>query len=62
MQLDYLQWYPDQDKIEIYGSPVDWCDSRDNPNWTPTEYENVYQKLEWYNVNNCGYDLQLVIP
>ena len=62
MQLDYLQWYPDKDKIEIYWSPVDFCDSRDNPNWTPTEYENVYQKLEWYSVNNCGYDLQLVIP
>ena len=47
MQLDFLARYPDKDRLETYGCPV--CDFdyyRDNPNWEPTEYENVFAKYE----------------
>ena len=62
MQLDFLAWYPDNDRLEIYGSPkTDEDYRRDNPNREPTEYENVFCKYEirW---ENLMYDMQLVIP
>ena len=49
MQLDFLARYPDKDRLEIYGSPNSFNDLnyyRDNPNWEPTEYENVFKKYE----------------
>ena len=62
MQLDFLARYPDKDRLELYGCPVwDYDCYRDNPNWEPTEYENVFAKYEikW---ENQMYDLQLIIP
>lgn len=63
LQLDYLQWYPDEYRIEKYGLPWDiheiWI--RDNPNWSPTEYENVYIKSEIYG-ENMAISYQLVLP
>jgi len=47
MQLDFLAWYVDEERFMRYGSPSDKVDVRDNPNWGPTEYENVYEKIEW---------------
>lgn len=60
-QLDFLSWYVDSERIEAYWLPwiVDWL--RDNPNWVPTEYENVYLMAEthWENIS---IDYQIVIP
>ena len=32
MQLDFLAWYPDKDRLELYGCPSDKSEIRDNPN------------------------------
>ena len=61
MQLDFLAWYPDKDRLELYGCPSDKSEIRDNPNRWPTEYENVFEKIEW-RWENCMYDLQLIVP
>ena len=62
-QLDYLQFYPDSDRIEKYGLPWNileiWV--KDNPNWIPTEFENVYLKTEFYG-EHVAIDYQLTIP
>jgi len=62
-QLDYLQWYPDRFRIEQYGLPLNileiWV--KDNPNWIPSDYENVFIKSEMY-WNNMSIDYQLVLP
>jgi len=62
-QLDYLQWYPDMDRVELYWVPWDidriWI--KDNPNWSITDYENVYIKTEIY-WEHIAIDYQLVIP
>lgn len=62
-QLDFLSWYVPNDKIQSYWVP--WFDLeswiKDNPNWVPTEFENVYIKTE-YHGENVSIDYQLVIP
>lgn len=62
-QLDFLAWYVDPEKIEIYWIP--WFNEgfsiKDNPNWIPSEYENVFIKQEIY-WENIWIDYQLVIP
>ena len=49
-QLDYLQWYPLEEKLLRWGVP--YQDTRytfrDNPNWVPSDYENVFIKTEKY--------------
>lgn len=62
-QLDFLAWYPDEERINVYWIPWfnywDWI--KDNPNWVPTEFENVYIKTE-YHWENVSIDYQLVVP
>lgn len=62
-QLDFLAFYVPFDKIEVYWVP--WFDIwgwiKDNPNWIPTDYENVYVKSE-YHWENVSIDYQLVVP
>lgn len=62
-QLDFLSWYVPSDKIEAYWVPgfnyESWI--KDNPNWIPTEYENVYVKTEFHG-ENVSIDYQLIIP
>ena len=62
-QLDYLQWYPDSERIERYWLPwdIDNVRIKDNPNWVPTDYENVFIKTEIY-WEHIAIDYQLVIP
>ena len=60
-QLDFLSWYVDKSKIEAYWVPYDVTWIKDNPNWVPTEYENVYMMTE-YRGENVMIDYQLVIP
>ena len=62
-QLDFLSWYVDSDKIEAYWVPgfIDNYWIKDNPNWIPTEYENVYMMTE-YRGENAIIDYQLVVP
>lgn len=61
-QLDFLARYVDDFRIENYWIP--WFDTywiKDNPNWIPSEYENVYIKSEFHG-ENVSIDYQLVIP
>ena len=62
-QLDYLQWYVAQERIDLYWLPWDvfevWI--KDNPNRVPTEYENVFIKSEMF-WENIAISYQLVIP
>jgi len=62
-QLDYLQFYPDPFRIEKYWLPWNifeiWV--KDNPNRTPTEFENVFIKVEFY-WEHIAIDYQLIIP
>lgn len=62
-QLDFLSWYVDDLRITTYGLPWDitknWI--KDNPNWIPTEFENVFMKIE-YHWENVSIEYQLVIP
>ena len=66
-QLDFLAWYYDDKKLLEYGVPwfnsTDWFEAcvKDNPNRIPTEYENVYYKVEFHG-ENISIDYQLVIP
>ena len=63
-QLDFLAWYVDQDRVNIYWIPwfnLNEFSVKDNPNWIPTDYENVFMKVEIY-WENIGIDYQLVIP
>lgn len=62
-QLDFLAWYPSIERISEYGIPWFSTDTwiKDNPNWVPSEYENVYIKTE-YHWENVSIDYQLVIP
>lgn len=62
-QLDFLSWYVDKKKLEAYWIPwfVDDYWVKDNPNWIPTEYENVYIMTE-YHGENVSIDYQLVVP
>ena len=62
-QLDYLQWYPDDFRIAKYGLPwnIDEVWIKDNPNWIPSDYENVFIKVESF-WQNYAIDYQLVIP
>lgn len=61
-QLDFLSRYVDPLRSKEWWVP---CFSeywvKDNPNWIPTEYENVYAKTE-YHWENVSIDYQLVIP
>ena len=61
MQLDFLAWYVDSDKVEVYGLPADFDNYRDNPNREPTEWENVYRMCEVKN-ENMIINYQLVVP
>ena len=61
LQLDFLAWYPDSLKLDTYWIPCDYDIYRDNPNWEPTEYENVYRMVEVKN-QNFIVNYQLVIP
>lgn len=61
MQLDFLAWYPEKDRLEIYWCPNDFDHYRDNPNWEPTEYENVYKMVE-VKGENFIVNYQLIIP
>ena len=64
-QLDFLSWYVDETRITTYWIPwaIDeksyWI--KDNPNWIPTDYENVFIKKE-YHGENVSIEYQLVIP
>lgn len=62
-QLDYLQRYPDKFRIDKYGLPWGvfevWI--KDNPNWIPTDYDNVFIKTEIF-WTNMAIDYQLVLP
>lgn len=62
-QLDFLAWYVDPNRLKTYWVPSDlWLESiKDNPNRVPTEYENVYMKVE-YHGENVSIDYQLIIP
>lgn len=60
-QLDFLAWYVDSYSIEQYWLPFVESWIKDNPNWVPSEYENVYIKTE-YHGENVSIDYQLVIP
>jgi len=60
-QLDFLAWYVDSYRIEQYWLPFVESWIKDNPNWVPSEYENVYIKTE-YHGENVSIDYQLVIP
>lgn len=59
-QLDYLRFYVPSEKWLIYGTPWDsWV--KDNPNYEPTEYSNVY-KLTDYKYSLYSYVLPGVAP
>lgn len=61
-QLDFLAWYVDPIKLDLYWLPFEsesWI--KDNPNWVPTEFENVFKKVE-YHGENVSIDYQLVLP
>ena len=60
-QLDFLSWYVWVDKLESYWVPFDVWSIKDNPNWIPTEYDNVYMMAE-YRGENVLVDYQLVLP
>ena len=62
-QLDFLTWYPSIERIVEYWVPWFSIDTwiKDNPNWIPTEYENVYMMTE-YRWENIMIDYQLCIP
>ena len=62
-QLDFLSRYVDSEKIKAYWVPgfIDDYWVKDNPNWIPTEYENVYIMTE-YRGENVIIDYQLVVP
>lgn len=62
-QLDFLSRYPSEESITNYWLPWFAFDSwvKDNPNWIPTERENVYIKTE-FHWENVSIDYQLVIP
>ena len=60
-QLDFLAFYVDSERIKAYWVPIDLSWIKDNPNWIPTEFENVYLKSEFHG-ENVSIDYQLVIP
>lgn len=60
-QLDFLSRYVSSDKLTTYGVPFDIWTIKDNPNWIPTEYENVYMMCE-YRWENISVTYQIVIP
>lgn len=60
-QLDFLAWYVDEMRITTYWIPYVNVWIKDNPNWIPTEYENVYMKTE-FHWENVSIDYQLIIP
>ena len=62
-QLDFLAWYVDPKRITEYWVPTfNWdIGVKDNPNWVPSEYENIYTKTE-YHWENVSIDYQLIIP
>ena len=59
-QLDFLSWYPWIDSLEAYWVPFDVTTIKDNPNWIPTEYENVYMIAE-YKWENVSVDYQILL-
>lgn len=62
-QLDYLQRYPSSEKISLYGLPwsIESVWVKDNPNWIPTEFSDVFLKVEYFG-EHCAIDYQLIIP
>lgn len=60
-QLDFLAWYVDSERIKEYWLPIILEEVKDNPNWIPTEFENVYIKSEFHG-ENVSIDYQLIIP
>lgn len=60
-QLDFLAFYVDPLRIKDYWVPTLPFGVKDNPNWIPCEYENVYTKTE-FHWENVSIDYQLVIP
>lgn len=59
-QVDYLRFYVPADKWLVYGTPRD-DGVKDNPNYQPTEYNNVY-KLTDYKYSLYSYVLNGVAP
>ena len=61
-QLDFLAWYVDSIKLDLYWLPYENdLGIKDNPNRIPTEYENIFKKVE-YHWENISVDYQLVLP
>lgn len=60
-QLDYLRFYVPIDKIQLYWSPWDWSNVRDNPNLVLTDYQNVYSMTD-YKQSLWIYQLENVAP
>lgn len=61
-QLDFLSRYLDPIRSKEWWIPFFseyWV--KDNPNWIPTEYENVFAKTE-FHWDNVSIDYQLIIP
>lgn len=59
-QLDYLRFYVPIDKQLLYGTPfMEWV--RDNPNYKPTWYKNVYSMTD-YKYSLWDYVLPNVAP
>ena len=47
-QVDYLRFYVPEDKALLYWTPFSSIGAvRDNPNYQPTEYENVYMMTDY---------------
>ena len=61
LQLDFLAWYVDDYRLNMYWVPDDYDIYRDNPNREPTEYENVYKMVE-VKGENIIINYQLVVP
>lgn len=60
-QLDYLRFYVPLDKQLLYWTPFDNWGVRDNPNYQPTWYDNVYMMTD-YKSSLWDYCLPWVAP
>ena len=48
-QVDFLRFYVPYEKWSLYGTPRDnWV--KDNPNYEPTDYQNVYKLVDYKTV------------
>jgi hypothetical protein len=60
-QLDYLRFYVPYDKIDLYWSPFNSENVRDNPNLVPTEFPMVYSMTD-YKTSLWIYQIEWVAP